>query len=66
MASTDITVAITLGGNADFAITRANDLVVTQEYSPGLKIRANLGRCTKQRIEQLKSYLDRLSVHAVE
>ena len=66
MASNDITVAISLGNNADFALTRSNDLIVQQEYSPGLRVRANLGRMTEKRIEELQSYLERLKVHAVE
>lgn len=66
MANHDVSVGITCGGGADFALTRGNDLVAIQEYSPGLKCRVNFGRMTKKRIEELKGYLDRLAVHAVE
>lgn len=62
----DITVAITCGGGADFAITRSNHLIAVQEYSPGLNCKVQLGRLTKKRIEELKGYLDRLAIHAVE
>jgi hypothetical protein len=66
MASNDITLRITCGGGTDLAITRNDELVAVQEYSPGLFTKVNFGRLTRKRIDQLKEYLDRLAIHAVE
>ncbi len=61
----DVSLAITLGNQTDLAITLGNDLIIKQEYAPGLSHRINLGRCTKKRIEDLQEYLGRLKCHAV-
>jgi hypothetical protein len=66
MASNNITLSVTCGGGADLAITRENNLIMRQEYAPGLSCSVQLGKLTKKRIEELKSNLDRLKVHAVD
>jgi hypothetical protein len=61
-----ISIGITLGDNQSFAITEGNDLVLchtnpVQGHGPVI---ANLGPCTKARIEALQDYLGRLKIHA--
>jgi hypothetical protein len=66
MANFQPVVAISCGGKAELTLTRDDDLVAVQEYAPNLRTRINFGRMTVTRIEELKGYLDRLVVHAVE
>ena len=54
-------ISITLGGGARLSITTQNDLIVEDDF-----VRFSLGRATKARFEDLKSYLDRLAIHAVD
>ncbi len=54
-------VAITLGGGASLSITQDDDLIVEDAF-----VRFSLGRATKKRFEELKGYLDRMAIHAVE
>jgi hypothetical protein len=60
----DVSVGIGLGNKVDLAITLGDDLIIRQEYGPGLSHRINLGRCTKQNIDSIKANLDRLRIHA--
>ncbi len=60
----DIDLSISLGGGADFAITRDDHLICVQECIPGLKCKVQLGRLTDKRITELQGYLERLRCHA--
>jgi hypothetical protein len=62
----DTLIEVTCGSNAMVAITRTKELTFRQEYAPNLYTRINLGRCTKQRIQQIQDNLERLKIHAIE
>lgn len=66
MQHSDANVAISLGENCDFAIVEGQ-LFCTQYHNSGrVKQVIPLGIATKARFDDLKHYLDRLSVHAVD
>lgn len=63
----DISIAMTIGNRADLVITTDNHLFIAQpgktQYDPESQV--DLGLFTKQRVEQLQYYLERLKVHAL-
>lgn len=63
MNTKEVSVAITVGNNASFALSRVEDhLLIKQEPEWGMELTIDLGKCTKARINELKGYLDRLAI----
>jgi hypothetical protein len=59
-------VYITLGNGKDIGIDGYGELRIVNRNAPKGSQVTSLGMATKQRIEDLKGYLDRLSIHAVD
>lgn len=67
MVENEGAVYISLGDNVDLGITSDGRLVVQKTDQAGrLYERIFLGNATKQRIEAVGAYLDRLKIHAVD
>lgn len=59
-------VTITLGNGVDLAVDRYGELKIIQRHGMAHHRVTSLGMATKARFAQLKDYLDRLAVHAVD
>lgn len=60
----DISIHITLGDGRSFGINDKDELVVFRTKKGIFTDYIVLGKCTKPKIEELKGYLDQLSIHA--
>ena len=69
MSESETGVAITLGDGAELLITRGGELHLTKKspgpWTDGIS-RINLGRATKRRFMDLREFVNRLSIHAVD
>jgi hypothetical protein len=54
-------VSIGLGASVSLGVNNNNDLLLEDPF-----VRVSLGRWTKSRVVELKEYLDRLGIHAVD
>jgi hypothetical protein len=62
MSRRDVSVGITLGSGQELAITDDDHLIVIDHAG----YRIDLGRATKRRFADLREYVERLAIHAVE
>jgi hypothetical protein len=58
-------VTINLGNGAELGMTKDKNIVLRQEYAPGLHCNVHLGRCTKKRLEEIQGNLGKLKVHCI-
>jgi hypothetical protein len=61
----DISVAIGIGNDTDFAVTNDNCLLAHHKYAPGMGVSIMLGRLTEKRLDFIIECLERLRCHAV-
>ena len=62
----DLTIYITIGSETYLAINESDELVLFTTKQNMINNYMPLGKVTKARIEELKGYLDQLSIHAEE
>lgn len=62
----DLTIYITLGNDTHIGINENDELVLFTTKQNIIRDYVPLGEITNARIEELKGYLDRLSIHAKE
>lgn len=62
MRSCETQIYISLGGGTDLGITKDDHLVVIERSG----YRVDLGLATAKRIDEIREYLNRLKIHAVE
>lgn len=62
----DLTIYITIGSKTYLAINESDELVLFTTKQNVINNYMPLGKVTKARIEELKGYLDQLSIHAEE
>lgn len=62
----DLTIYITLGNKTYLGINESDELVLFTTKQNVINNYMPLGKVTKARIEELKGYLDQLSIHAEE
>jgi glycerophosphoryl diester phosphodiesterase len=59
-------VAISLGGHVDLAIGKDNHLYIVHESDSNDPTLISLGEATAHRFQSLISYLERMSIHAID
>jgi hypothetical protein len=59
-------VYMTIGNGVELGMDQYDHLFVRTQTDRDRWDHVDLGKATKKRFEQLKEYLDRLSIHAVE
>ena len=62
----DLTIYITIGNKTYLGINESDELVLFTTKQNVINNYMPLGKVTKARIEELKGYLDELSIHAKE
>ena len=62
----DLTIYITIGSETYLTINESDELVLFTTKQNVINNYMPLGKVTKARIEELKGYLDQLSIHAEE
>ena len=62
----DLTIYISLGNQTYVGINESDELVIFTTKLGVIRDYAILGKLSKAKIEEIKGYLDRLSIHAKE
>lgn len=61
----DLTIYITLGNQSFLGINEHDELVLFTTKEGVIRDYVSLGKFTKARAEEIKGYIDQLSIHAI-